>query len=593
MRAFRADLAGDLRHRAAPPLILLALLLAAPARAQQDGPIQLVPPPTPAPSTTTIPAPLPQPTNLAPDRDAVVPAGENDIVVAPLQPIDSAWAGTIDENNGGFPHIMWIGTPRGIVSAALPLLQPSTSPVLSGLAWRLLLSDADSPVGDEPPNTPGLLALRIDRLYALGIVSDAPPLFERISTSVPNEMIDRDHIELRFAANDSEGACRDVNEHIARYQGNWWDRALIACQALAGDKAKAALGLSLLADQKTPADPAFAALVARLAGQKVKFTQLPDPTPMRLALLAKAKLPLPPDALASAGPAALYGYATNDAVPPEERLAAAERAALLGALPSEDLDTLYGKISFKPEELAAAQKAVKPPADARGRALLFMLAGGATEPKARVAAMTLLLADARKRHAFMLTARLLAPRLVQLVPADSDPGFAADAARALIAAGHADLASPWIAAAQDNAVLVVSRMTGRGKPQIEPALLKDAIAGLAARDPANAPYRADLLLAALSALGVERPSLDQAPDLRAPARQATLPNAALWQEQQRAADSRRFGETVLTTLLIANSNGELTGEPIVLARAISGLRAVGLDGEAHALAVEAALEAGL
>jgi hypothetical protein len=82
--------------------------------------------------------------------------------------------------------------------------------VLSGLAWRLLLSDADSPVGDEPPNTPGLLALRIDRLYALGIVSDAPPLFERISTSVPNEMIDRDHIELRFAANDSEGACRDV-----------------------------------------------------------------------------------------------------------------------------------------------------------------------------------------------------------------------------------------------------------------------------------------------------------------------------------------------------------------------------------------------
>src|SRR5665213_3355587 len=164
MRAFRADLAGDLRHRAAPPLILLALLLAAPARAQQDGPIQLVPPPTPAPSTTT---------NSAPDRDAVVPAGENDIVVAPLQPIDSAWAGTIDENNGGFPHIMWIGTPRGIVSAALPLLQPSTSPVLSGLAWRLLLSDADSPVGDEPPNTPGLLALRIDRLYALGIVSDA------------------------------------------------------------------------------------------------------------------------------------------------------------------------------------------------------------------------------------------------------------------------------------------------------------------------------------------------------------------------------------------------------------------------------------
>ena len=50
---------------------------------------------------------------------------------------------------------------------------------------------------------------------------------------------------------------------------------------------------------------------------------------------------------------------------------------------------------------------------------------------------------------------------------------------------------------------------------------------------------------------------------------------------------------MLATLLIAESDGGLTSEPLLLGRAVSGLRAVGLDGDAHALALEAALDAGI
>jgi hypothetical protein len=74
---------------------------------------------------------------------------------------------------------------------------------------------------------------------------------------------------------------------------------------------------------------------------------------------------------------------------------------------------------------------------------------------------------------------------------------------------------------------------------------------------------------------------------------ATIPSVALWLDQQRAATEKRIGETVLTTLILARDGERLTGEPVVLARIVAGLELVGLDSEARAVAVEAALDAGL
>jgi hypothetical protein len=73
----------------------------------------------------------------------------------------------------------------------------------------------------------------------------------------------------------------------------------------------------------------------------------------------------------------------------------------------------------------------------------------------------------------------------------------------------------------------------------------------------------------------------------------TVPNGALWLDQQQAAKAGRLGETVLTTILLASAGDHLAAEPIVLAQAVAGLQAVGLGADARALAVEAALDAGI
>ncbi len=558
-------------RRRAACLILAAGFVAAPAAAQ---PIPLTPPP-PAPPVSAPPG----------------PAVDSQIQIAPLQPVDISWTGLLDPDHGGFPRDMWNGTGRNVVAELLPQLQPSASPELDRLAKRLLLSDATAPAGEI--GGAALLPRRIDRIVAFGLVSDGLALIQSLPEAAVTEAIDRDRIELRFAADDSTGACKDIEARVARYPGVWWARALIACQALAGDFAKASLGQSLLADQKAPPDPEFDALIRLLKERgNGRLARLGDPTPLRLALLAAAKRPLPAEAIAVADPAALAGYASDTGLPPEDRLAAAERAQALGALQAKSLANLYTAIASKPEELARARQAMRPPADARDRALLYVLAKSGDDFAVRMAAIERLAADAQQHGVFVARAPLLAPALAGIPSADADPKFAGIAARVLLAAGNGDAAEPWVNAARDKATLLLDRIAQPGVPRLDTGLARDVAA--ADGDAATA-QRASLLYALLTALGVDPSALDTlAPAaLTAPVTPGALPNPALWDMQRQAAGGGRIGATVLATLLIAESDGRLTTEPLMLGRAVDGLRSVGLDGDAHTLALEAALDGGI
>jgi hypothetical protein len=561
---------------------------ATPAIAQIGAPIPLIPVAPPASGTSALP-----PQGQAPAPASAAPGDPGDIEAQPLPPTDASWIGTLDPAEGALPETLWSGTPRAFVAAALPLLPPSASPTLQDLARRLLLSNAVSPAGADEPNRPTLAAERLDRLVALGQVGGALAVMDNLPADPSGDGMDRMRAELRFAAGDLAAACQAADDGVARYQSDWWQRALIACQALQGDGAKAALGLSLLREQKAPPDATFDALVDALAGHPRRIGKLPDPTPMRLAMLAAAKEPLPADALAAAGPAALLAYARSDALPAERRLPAAERAALLGALPPDALGTLYRAVEVKPEEQVAALKDGKPPDDARGRAILFQVARSAAPQDIRRAAISAFFADAQKRGAFPLAARLLAPALGDMDPSAASKPFAADAARALLVTGD-DKARTWLDAAGSPALTLLSHIAqGSALVGQDPAgLLQDGVVELASRDSGTASMQADLLVTLLAAFGDTLGKLDW-PLLLSPPHDAKLPSAALMIGQQQAIAQKRIGETVLDSILLAGPGERLSLEPVLLGQAIAGLRASGLEGEARALAVEAALDAGI
>jgi hypothetical protein len=341
-----------------------------------------------------------------------------------------------------------------------------------------------------------------------------------------------------------------------------------------------------LREQKAPPDPVFDALVAALGGRAIKLASLPQPSPILVTLVAAAKLPLPAEAVAAADLPSLRAWAGNEAVPPLQRLAAAERATALGAMTPAALGELYAKVEVKPDELGAAIKQGKAPATPRDRALLYQVAR--TDPAAAVRATALksLLAEARKRGDFFTTARVIAPILAELPASDDLAPFAPEAVRALYAGGRPEAATPWLAHADPATAPLLQALTQPASPDAKAP--RDAVAMVAGRD----ARQAAMLLSLMTALGLPVTPADWAPLLAAPAGGA-LPCAALWLDQQQAAKGGRLGETVLATLILARAGDHLAAEPIILARAVAGLKEVGLDEDARALAVEAALGAGL
>lgn len=570
MRAFRAK-----RILVAFLLILLAM----PARAQTGAPAPLLPPSSSAGAPAASPA-LPPP-----------PSGGEDIQSEPLAPVAPVWGGTLGPADNALPHDMWSTTPRSFVDAALPLLQPTSSPVLQDLARRLLLSDATMPPGADPANGPDILARRVDRLLALGI-GGGQALIDALSASNTSESFDRDAVGLRITAGDLAGACKTVDNNVGRYRDPWWDQAVVACQALTGAYDQASLGLNALREQKIARDPVFETLIDAILGHRARLEKLPNPTPLRMALLAAARLPAPADALATAGPAALAVWATSSKVPITARLAAGEKAEAFGALPPAGLGLLYSAVPFKPEEQGALLKSAKLPDDPRSRAILYNLARTSDAGAMRVAALAPLLADARRRGTLVPMARLVAPLVAELQPSAEWQSFAGDAARVLLATRSYDRAAPWVELARRPELSVIAGFAATaGDDNVQPPL-GDAIAALTALDPEAAGRQSDLLISLAAALGEPVGGVDIANLLRA-THPGTLPNGVLWLDQQGAAKAHRVGETVLTTLLLATANYRLSPEPIVLAQAISGLKAVGLGDDARALAIEAALDAGI
>src|SRR5579859_3199722 len=426
MRGSRSD------ARTGLAALLIAACLGTPALAQVGPPLRLVqPPPSPTPSETVTPA--------APDASQPLPP---DVQATPLAPVDPVWTGSLAGAEGALPDTLWQGTEKAFVMAALPQLQPTLSPTLQNLARRLLLSNAVAPFGEDLPKSRSLAALRLDRILALGYVDSAAELVDQLPWKGDAEPLDRLRVEIGFLKNDNDSACNQVQSAIGRYQDVWWDRAEIACQALAGDAAKASLGLSLLRERQVPRDQLFDSLIEAIDNHAAaKVEHLPDPTPIRLALLGAAKVPLPADALPNADPAILRAWATNANVSAERRVAAAERAAAQGAFPLDELRLVYDGIPFKPEERKVA---IKQAADnPRARALLYATAQQETAAAVRAEALQSLLQAAAKRGEFVATARLVAPILLELEPRPDLDWFAPVAARALYAVDRPQEAGLW------------------------------------------------------------------------------------------------------------------------------------------------------
>ncbi|HEV2676445.1 MAG TPA: hypothetical protein VGV37_18100 [Aliidongia sp.] len=546
-----------------------------PVRLAPAGTLVPVPPPTPRPAIGQVPQPL----------------GSSGITVDQLAPPSPDGLGALGPNDRRLPPTLWQGTSRAGAEPLIPRIRPSTSPTLQDLAFRLLASPAAPPAGDKP-NGGALLALRAERLTALGRADSALALLQSAPQAGGGEDVARVVVDLAFLSGNTQAACEGARSRDPSWQGPYWDQATVTCQALAGQVDQAQLGLDMLREAKVR-DDGFSTVVLKAAGVDAKLPDiLPSPQTMSLALLQKAGQPLPKKALDAASLAILRTVALGEGFPPDQRLVAAEKAATYGAIAPERLADAYLAAEFTDEDRQSPLNRAKTAGGARAHAILFHAARDATQIAAKANFLAAYLGDARS-DAYPALVRAAAGLLTE-VPASGDlKSVAPDFARAFYALDQPRAARVWYDLAAPDAQVALlplaHAVAGDAAPAWAGVTLTDLAGG---KKDAAAPRRAAATALLLAAEGVALPDQMLLPLADPGAASLTSPAAGPAALMAVAAADKRLGGTLLALFTSLGDQGIGT-QPVLAAQAVAALRQVGLPDEARHLAIDAALAEGL
>jgi hypothetical protein len=590
------------------PSLAMASVAEADVRLAQAGPVQL----TPRRDLSTPVPPSDRPGEAGPGlpQESETPP---DIQVKDLGSIDPEAVGTLDASTGGFAASMWLGTPRQTIQRLIGSIPAEIhSAAMRSLAERLLLTAAALPPAEEAAGgqnkAESVLALRAERLMAMGLTDEARALILASPMRSQNPELVRLHVETLLLANDPGGACATAKRDAARQLSTYWQRVAIFCQLLAGDKDGAQLGASVLADTPDFDDRAFVSIVDAMAEDSpVRLDSLPAPTALHIAMLRGANAPLPADAVDKAPPPVLRAIAVGPNADLDLRLRAAEGAALAGALDSGQLAQIYMSVQFDEKELNTALTTAEQNWTPRGRALLFRSARRQAVPTARAAVIQKAFHLARTDGQHLLLVRLYRD-LLKEIPVSADMAwFAGEAAKALLAVGERDAARPWVTLlrerqARDQEARVsrdrlwpLALLAGDDRYRVDDAESMTAWLEALREDDAELAFeRAGLALVLMQASGLQVPEQYWQAVLQPPQRLPVMvPPPAFAPALENAVRGRRIGETVLLSILVLGQDGALGAEPALLSDVVAGLRSVGLEQESRALALEAALVNGL
>lgn len=579
-------------------LLVAAWFGVTPVLAQAPVPLR---PATMPPGTA---APV-QPPPVAPETPSPYSISDS-VSSGVLDELDFAEVGLLGPENGGFGADTWRGADRALVERLLPLLPVSTpSPTLQNLSRRLLLSTAPPPEGKG--SGVSFIGMRLGRLIEAGQFELAGKMAALAAGPRKDDALLKARAEIALAGGEFKQACDLGTAQIRSSDDIFWLKLSGFCHVQNRNETAAQLAASLVAEQD-PDDTGYQALLGTLLAKSGKLPEkLPHPDIIQMAMIRFASLPLPGkiDVQASAGALNLAARMPGASVP--QRLAAAERAEALGAVPAEEVAALYSEMPFTVDDRNRAPELVKklPPAEAN--ALMHQSVRAQDSPDSLSLALTTAFSLARASNSFATVARVNLTPVRDLVPAPEMLPLAAEAGRALLAAGDPVAAVRWYEMARALSISGNNPAAANAAGQLWPLLrlarttaampdnLEEISAWLAGLSHEDLLKKAPLLLSAMSGLGLTTPEsqwVNILSDKAAPA-PTPMPPAALLHLLMQASQNGRPGQTVLLVLACLGENAAGLQDPFLLGMVVRALTTAGLRDEANALALEAALLAGI
>jgi hypothetical protein len=494
---------------------------------------------------------------------------------------------------------LWEGTPFSVVAETLPRLPTRVfSATLRKLMLFVLTADAEPAAGSAMAVK--LANLRAERLHLMGRTAEAESVLQSGPGARGDLMRAPLEVETRLLGQDYRAACPLVASHLGTRSSAYLERANIACQALAGEHGKAAIGLGLMREQGVLLGDSFAALVTAQQPELAQpLSTLGRADAWIITLLTTTKLAWPDDAVRLAAPALLRRVALSRNDPLHHRIAAGETALLLGTMTAEELAALYRAVPAREGALGAAEKIPLQNYSPTTRGLLYQAAAGAANRERQLAVLANWWRLARADNGEALAARMTAPLVHDLAPSPAHFRHGTDIARALLHAGEFEAALGWYRMLRTRPFRDMEAFTRLGAlAHLAGAAHADWDADdermwltfQASHDKAEADRRTAIFAALRRGLG-ERGAL-RADRSAVPSGGVGTENAADWRVVREAARAGRRGEALLFTLVQLGSTGLGRAEPSALGEAVAALSTLGMAAEARQLAVEAALANG-
>lgn len=492
------------------------------------------------------------------------------------------------------PADAWAGMTVAELEENLSKVElPPRSAAIHDLWLRLITAPGS-------PNDPKFAAVRADALNRSGLIRDAATALGSAGDVSADPVMATLAARTAIGAGNTEQGCeaaRSLTSTVAAKMPPHLKGEVILiagfCAAASDNKAAAGIAGDLAIENGLQDHAGPAALKAIAAGQKPAVER-----GKKVSLLDYRILQLggPVDlsfAIPTASPALLAVLARDDRADPGTRLAAAEAAAALNAIPADELAAAYRANADKHQQVALSD-AVADAGQPQRRAALFVAAETERTPLKKSRVIRAFLDEARRAGFYWTALQLMSRPANDLQPIPEIGWFAetaveaslaggdfggvhrwADFAGGLDSQGRADLRH-WLALAdiaEPNArdrtqhLVVIEDMAQRGR--FDAVLLHRLATTLDALD-TNVPMP---LWEAASR--TEQPSSGH------------LPDTGVLSQLQDAAKQHNFARTVLLTMRTIGSGGAEGAHMIALGDSIRALKRAGFEAEARRLALEA------
>lgn len=582
---------------------LLGLVFCVGVTVAQDKPRSLVPilkSPTEAPENQQAVPEKPTSSTFGAPATAIkaeTGSGQSVLVVKSLGGLDAASVGTLDASTGGFGPGMWTGTaPERVVTLLTYLPVSSVSPAMQDMLRRLLLTAAVIPQGLEKPTE--LLALRLSKLREAGRVLDASALAKKISPSTLTDELVIATVNLQFLQGQNEQACRQVGIEKSGSSDRFWIKADVFCNLIEENFGQAELGAALLEEQGET-DTLFLDLFDRLAGGKAVISDAElQFLPLHYAMIRHADITVSFEAAKNSGYDIVWALAMQETAQKGQRLRAAYQSLAVGSLgPELSRQLILDKALEKPSGEGDSVAEI---------AGLYRSIANEKDKEAQAQPLTALWATGFRDGSYLAATQLSTPLLAEIPAASQSDKFEIDAVRLLLAADDMASAAIWERVARRAAL--------RGSPQerlaarkridrVDAYMLISDAPGIARWNPSTFDAKSfvqgddlergenvGLLLTVLGVFDQEIPEnlWSEALDLG----QISHPrysNLVIEKNLEVAAEAGRIGETIALSLTALGKSGPSSVSLTTLSRVLSSLKKIGLEKEARALALEAAI----